>query len=537
VPKNWSSSFCTTKGCTGSGLAQYGGGCLAHLGEHQLEEYLITVGRDRSIDARGVEISSELFFRIKDLVRDNRWVDVQFDEATFLGDATFTSATFERQASFTKAVFNGEPNFDSVTFECDAVFTGAHFLSERDWASFWEAQFHRDALFNGMDSHGQFHFGLTTIVGDATFEGGRFRAKATFDPTVFLGQADFCEVTFDGIANFNDSQFAMPPDFSRAIFRNEIQLDGVRVSGLIDADAGEATTQLGRKIVLDDVEFDRGVEIVLGKDADLRVENSLFAGPSTIRSESGIEGHQPTISSLRGSDVGNLLLSGVDLTYCLFGGAHNLDRLRMENRPSLLHPPRGIEVGSRWPFLYRWSQREVIYEEYIWRAAKDSFRWFPVQEHGSDDPPALDPADIAAIYRSLRKGREDNKDAPGASDLYYGEMEMRRRSQPFLSTEGFVLFWYWILSGYALRASRAFGALVIFTIVSTLFLYYFGFSHSVSLGHAIPVGVQNTTNILGLQRDPLINSGWGLVIYAAQHLIGTLLIGLTVVSFRGRLQR
>lgn len=78
---------------------------------------------------------------------------------------------------------------------------------------------------------------------------------------------------------------------------------------------------------------------------------------------------------------------------------------------------------------------------------------------------------------------------------------------------------------------------MIFTGVSTWLLYEFGFNHGVSVGHAVADGIQNSTNILGLQRDPLINSGWGLVLYAAQHLIGTLLIGLTVVSFRGRLQR
>jgi hypothetical protein len=180
-----------------------------------------------------------------------------------------------------------------------------------------------------------------------------------------------------------------------------------------------------------------------------------------------------------------------------------------------------------------WTRREVLYEEALWRSTHGSSR--PQPKPGPEE--SLEPTDIAAIYRSLRKGREDNKDAPGASDLYYGEMDMRRKGKPFLSTEGFVLFWYWLLSGYALRASRAFVSLVVFTAISTLLLYHFGFTQSVSVGHALAAGIQNTTNLLGLQRDPLINGGWGLVIYAIQHLVGTLLIGLTVVSFRGRLQR
>lgn len=68
----------------------------------------------------------------------------------------------------------------------------------------------------------------------------------------------------------------------------------------------------------------------------------------------------------------------------------------------------------------------------------------------------LPPGNIAELYRQLRKGREDAKDTPGAADFYYGEMEMRRHAAPRLSGERLVLSSYWMLSGYGLRASRAF---------------------------------------------------------------------------------
>ena len=41
----------------------------------------------------------------------------------------------------------------------------------------------------------------------------------------------------------------------------------------------------------------------------------------------------------------------------------------------------------------------------------------------------VEPARLAAVYRELRKGREDAKDEPGAADFYYGEMEMRRHDK------------------------------------------------------------------------------------------------------------
>jgi len=77
----------------------------------------------------------------------------------------------------------------------------------------------------------------------------------------------------------------------------------------------------------------------------------------------------------------------------------------------------------------------------------------------------LGPGAIAALYRALRKGREDAKDEPGAADIYYGEMEMRRHtSGPANGRESAsrgqvdraVLTVYWLISGYGLRAWRAF---------------------------------------------------------------------------------
>jgi hypothetical protein len=81
-------------------------------------------------------------------------------------------------------------------------------------------------------------------------------------------------------------------------------------------------------------------------------------------------------------------------------------------------------------------------------------------------PDVLAPGQIAALYRALRKGREDAKDEPGAADFYYGEMEMRRRARRHSADnldgqssaasrgrmERGILTAYWLVSGYGLRA-------------------------------------------------------------------------------------
>ncbi|GAA3832444.1 hypothetical protein GCM10022403_076960 [Streptomyces coacervatus] len=56
----------------------------------------------------------------------------------------------------------------------------------------------------------------------------------------------------------------------------------------------------------------------------------------------------------------------------------------------------------------------------------------------------------------MRKTFEDAKNEPGASDFYYGEMEMRRHSQMETSrVERWLIAAYWALSGYGLRALRS----------------------------------------------------------------------------------
>jgi hypothetical protein len=79
----------------------------------------------------------------------------------------------------------------------------------------------------------------------------------------------------------------------------------------------------------------------------------------------------------------------------------------------------------------------------------------------------VDTAEVARIYRGLRKAREDSSDAPGAADFYYGEMEMRRLKahSQIAKWEGFaswilhagtylLLELYRLFGGYGVRPNR-----------------------------------------------------------------------------------
>jgi hypothetical protein len=103
--------------------------------------------------------------------------------------------------------------------------------------------------------------------------------------------------------------------------------------------------------------------------------------------------------------------------------------------------------------------------------------------------------EIANLYRALRKGREDNKDEPGAADFYYGEMELRRKAVP-PSVERLILWTYWLVSGYGLRAWRALLATLIVLAAFAVLMVAGGFQHPVNdqeAGTAIAKPARATT--------------------------------------------
>lgn len=173
--------------------------------------------------------------------------------------------------------------------------------------------------------------------------------------------------------------------------------------------------------------------------------------------EQAVAGTEPTVRivSLRGVDAAHLVLADVDLTRCVFTGAVHLDLLRLEGTCTFAQVP--ARRPRRWG---RFTQRRTLAEEQHWRARQ------PGADPGWDvavlGVGSAGPAQLAPVYRALRKGFEDGKNEPGAADFYYGEMEMRRRDRTGTTrAERGLLHGYWLLSGYGLRAVRALGWLAV----------------------------------------------------------------------------
>ncbi|MEU9271917.1 hypothetical protein AB0E04_41910 [Streptomyces sp. NPDC048251] len=177
------------------------------------------------------------------------------------------------------------------------------------------------------------------------------------------------------------------------------------------------------------------------------------------------------VASLRGVDAAHLVLADVDLSGCLFTGTVHLDQLRLEGACSFDTVPPGTH-WRRWRPA-RFTPRRTLAEEHHWRAGQ------PAAARGWDaavlGTGSVGPAQLAPVYRALRKSLEDGKNEPGAADFYYGEMEMRRHDHTATSrAERGLLHAYWMVSGYGLRALRALGWLAAAMLVTVVLLMGFG---------------------------------------------------------------
>lgn len=240
--------------------------------------------------------------------------------------------------------------------------------------------------------------------------------------------------------------------------------------------------------------------------------------------------------SLQGANVAGLTLGHIDLVECRFAGAHNLDSLRLE---------AGATFGVS-PAIAGWERRQVIAAEAAWRASRDRHRsWkFPQWDFVEDRPEVVGPGAIADLYRALRKGREDGKDEPGAADFYYGEMEMRRHNYGESGethrrgrATRCILFIYWLISGYGLRAWRSIVALAVVTALFAAAFHYVGFiqppkpiSYWTSLLYAFRSTISLTDSLVTL-------TAWGAFFQALLRIAGPVLLGLTLLALRGRVKR
>ncbi|MFD8012939.1 pentapeptide repeat-containing protein [Streptomyces sp. NPDC058955] len=449
--------------------------------------------------------------------------DALFVSATFRDSAWFTGATFEGRAEFGHATFEGQAGFDKVTFGGGDGYSGATFGS---------ATFEGRAEFGMTTFEDYAGFGSTTFKGDAGFFSTTFKDNAQFGQTVFEGDALFYQATFRGNAWFASATFKSDAGFEDAAFERAANLGPLICDGTVELSGAMFGVPVTLEISAKEVMCTRTrwqstatirvrhAAVDLGHAA-LEAPLAVIAHPIPFTTIDGILDERVLpgsgavrVVSVQGVDAAHLVLTDTDLSDCLFSGAFHLDQLRLEGRTTLAPTPSGWHRKGIAPI--RWTRRRALAEEHHWRAQTarqptvpagtplEPRRW-RTGPHHPDPARTPDPDDVAALYRQLRKAFEDGKNEPGAADFYYGECEMRRHDRTGTPTAERRLLWaYWLLSGYGLRAGRALGWLAASMLATIVLLMAFGLPASSPKQEAtgtVPAGGGKVTFVIDKQ-DP-----------------------------------
>jgi hypothetical protein len=452
-------------------------------------------------------------------------IKASFEGASFARGASFSASIFGNDANFAETTFAPGISFRRVTFGRQATFRRTTF-GDRAW--FTHVTFGPGASFAQATFEGRARFNLTTFAERAGFEETTFSGQVTFESAVFGGRTTFRLATFERARSFGPLVVIEPLSLEQTSFLEPVRLEIAAPRVL----ASRARFPEGADLRM------RWAEIVLD-EADFGAPSILASAPpfpavdeqELVKRLSHAE-ERPRLLSVRGANVSELVLAGLDLSVCRFVGAHNLDRLRIEGDSFFAHSPAAT------------SRRRVIGEEQEWRAHRRR-RWpkwtapdFAFPTEGVEKPGRLNPDEIASIYRVLRRGRESNGDAPGAADFYFGEMEMRRVDEKSPRAERAILWLYWLVSGYALRSLRALAALLVTVVVFAVLFRWWGFTPRVGLTRAFLFSAESTSSLFRVpETEGTSLTEVGEVLHIALRLLGPLFFGLALLSLRGRVRR
>jgi uncharacterized protein YjbI with pentapeptide repeats len=481
----------------------------------------------------------------------------QFFAARFGAEASFTKAWFAIQARFPSARFGPRAGFTEVYFGSTVDFSGAYFGEKLQMArarfeadpSFVGATFGDRARLTEWRVNGDLEMRSAHFLGSVSLHGARVSENAiftvaSFDGLIDVGQfscggsAYFGDVTINAADRFGPFHAVGSIDLRSAIIRSPCAF--VLAANTIDFSEARFLVPLRITVSGGDVMMDR-----LQNDSRL-----ILTAPQPI----GVKTTPPRLVSVRGADLASVVVAGVDVRALRFEGAEGIDGLRIDSGISFQHAPRGAR-----------THREVVAEEHAMRAKPTSgAEWNPPATRllaGMHARP-VGPGELARIYRGLRKVREDSRDAPGAADFYYGEMEMRRlAARAHLGEWGgpgqwglhagtyLLLEFYRLFGGYGVRPSRPFLLFVFLAALAAVAIDCGDLIHQVLPGkdatHHILVAASFEECLVFVLRSAFLlptSSGVSASIGAewiqiAARVLGPLLIGLFAFGMRARVHR
>ncbi|MFD9886907.1 pentapeptide repeat-containing protein [Streptomyces alboflavus] len=467
-----------------------------------------------------------------------------FESCTFKGNAQFSGVQFQRFTRITNNRFNKDLTFRNATCGEGVGFTGSELCGRADFS---DAEILRIGKFSQIVWHSSVNFSRAKLV-DCSFNSSIFAGGLTARDAEVSGKFQMQGVEVKDVINFEGSSFSDLTFMGPLAVAGTLKINDCNWTGRGRISVSAHRFDMSRTQFEDPIEIrvrnsiTRAEGVRFGKPSLLTGEADIFhfatsEGARGNLSEDGLHPKKirshPMLVSLRSSDVTNLTIAHFDLSTCSFAETNNLDLLRLSGNPIFSQTPKRLRFRrGRRPSVW-WSSRQVIDEERQWRSAQGWAGW-----SGAD---ARSPSaeTVSQLYRALRSSHEAAGDGPGAADFYYGEMEMRRHSRGTPRAERAVIFLYWMLSGYGLRAGRASIGFITTLLSLSLISLLFGF-HGISPSY-VEVTVYWASCMLSLRggdadlTDHLTIAGETVRI--SLRLLGPFFIGLALLAVRNRVKR
>ncbi len=340
--------------------------------------------------------------------------DFDFRGVWFPGDVSFQGFQFSADADFYRADFSGQAYFSRATFNSLVNFDSATFRADADF---------RWASFSAFT-----FFGSASFNADAHFFGATYSAIAIFDISAFNAIANFHGATFRSTASFYNATFRADADFLDANF-----LDADFSSATFLADANFRTATFSADVLFRSATF----------SADADFFSTTFAAYVRF--------------------IG-------DKDHSVFGDTSylNLQNTRIEKPERVsfhtltLRPHWFINVDAR--------KFEFVNVE--WRTGLTP-EIESLRDHKVESPHRL----LSIAYRQLAVNAEENHRYSEAAEFRYGSMDLRRLAEWRGIAFWRLAWWYWLLSGYGERITRAVTCLLLILVLFAGLYTQVGFVH------------------------------------------------------------
>jgi hypothetical protein len=536
---NW--ERCRASDCLGARLPG-GDRCLLHADTAARSDYYDAVrSRRSSFVVSGVIMDEALWSEALGALRQDRTIPtaiscagavfpfrVSMDGLTFSESLSFTGSSFDGGVDIHSCAFDGGLLLDYVDFDdAPAVFrectvkkalagSFAHMDRDRQHVAFVSCQIATDVQLTGFS--GELRFDDCEIQGSLDIVAGSL-THFSLDRLHLHGQLDARDLEVRTLraqsAQFDAASIIGPfsaeaIDFAHAVFGARTQL----IFTAKRASLRHATWQRGGRLEVEDAQVDfNGV---------------VLAAPVAL-----IGKGSAALQSIRDADAGLLSISMMDLSRCTFREAHRLQEMSVDSTVTLPLAPR---LRAR---------RRCVADEFAWRARhargrREDWRIEGMALGPTNDPeivvfPDVSAAQVEGVYRSLRKALESGANEPGASDFYYGEMELRRVDKRTNWAERLIITIYWLSSGYGLRASRALAWLFLVVLGGAIALREVGFRSPSTAFHRAWLSAWESA-IPGIGRTDQL-TGWGRAINLVLAVFGPVFLALAALALRNRVKR